>query len=296
MDWFVFALLSAVMFSCCNIVDKFVLTKKIRNPFSYNILSVALSILPVLLLVFYLKLSFDSSAIIAVLYGFAYVFLFIIYNKAMIEEEASRVVSIIRISPIFVLILSFVFLSEVLNYQKYLGIIFLVSSAVLVSYRGSKKKFHISKGIALILLYSFGGACLGIILKYTLGYTDYWAFFFWNLIGNMIGCFALILPATIRKNLIENVSKIDIKTWLIVLSSDVFLWSGYLLYFLATSIGRVSLVSAAGAIQPMIVFILTLILTIHRPKILKEEIGKMSLTFKTLAVIFIIIGSYLIVT
>jgi uncharacterized membrane protein len=296
MDWFVFALLAAVMFSVCNIVDKFALTKKIRNAFSYNILTGVLTIFPALLLAFYLKLSFDYSAAIAVFYGFAYLFLFILYFKAMAEEEASRLVSLLHISPMFVLILSFIFLSEILNFQKYLGVIFLVLSAVLVSYRKSKKRFYLSKGIVLILLYSFGGACLAVMLKYALGYIDYWSFFFWNLIGNLIACFALMLPSTIRKNLSDDVSKMDRRAWLIVLSSDFFSWMGYLFYFVATSIGQISLVSAVGSFQPLIVFLLTLIITVRRPKILKEEIDKMSLTLKTLAVIFIIIGSYLIVT
>ena len=290
-----FALLSSTMFAVCNVVDKFVLTKKIRDSFSYNILNGALSILPVILLAFYLKLNFDILALTATLYGFVFAFLFVVYNKAMMEGEASRIVSVMRISPVFVLTLSFIFLNEILSYQKYLGILFLVSSAVLVSYKKSKKKFQLSGGVALILLYSFSAACLSIVMKYTLGQTDYWAFFFWNLIGNMIGCLTLVTLPAIRKNLVKNVSSMNRSTWLTVLSADVFSWLGYLFYFIAASIGYISLTSAVGSIQPLIVFMLTLALTIRRPKVLKEEIGRTSLLFKSVAVVFIIIGGYLIV-
>ncbi len=295
MDWFVFALLSPMMFGMCNILDKYVLTKKIRNPFSYNILCVALSIFPVLLLAFYLRLSLDLSAILAIFYGFVFAFLFVIYNKALMSEEASRIISMMRISPVFVLTLSFFFLNEILNYQKYLGVILLVSSAILVSYRKSMNKSYLSRGIVLILIFSFSNACMSIVLKVALGNIDYWSFFLWNLVGNLAGCFSSILLPSIRKNLIWNVSVIDRKTWVAVLFSDVFAWAGTLFYFLATSIGNVSLVSAVGSIQPLIVFSLALTITMYRPEFLKEEINRSYVLFKALAVVFIFVGSYLIV-
>lgn len=295
MDWFVFALLSPIMFAFCNVIDKFILTKKIRDSFSYSIISSALNIFPVLLLIFYLKLNFDFSTVLATMYGFVFVFLYVVYNKAMMKEDASRVVSVAKMSPIFVLMLSLLLLNEVLNYQKYFGILFLVISALLISYKKSEKKFHLSTGIALALCYSFSLAVMSIVTKYTLGYLDYWAFLLWNLIGNMIGCLVMILIPSIRRNLVRDALKIDIRAWITVLLDDTFAWMGYLFYFIATSIGYVSLVSAVGSIQPLIVFISTLVLTIHMPKILKEEISRTSMFFKAVAVIFIIIGSYLIV-
>jgi len=214
----------------------------------------------------------------------------------MMKEEASRVISITRISPIFVLTLSFIFLNEVLSFQKYLGGLFLVSSAVLISYRRIKKKFYLSKGIILILIYSLGLAVTSIVAKYNLGNTDYLSFYFWNLVGNILGCVPLMLIPFIRKNLIDSIPKIDKKTWLTVISASIFSWLGYVFYFTALSIGFVSLISAVFSVQPLIVLILTLILTIHRPEILKEEISRKSLLFKSLAVILIIIGGYLVAT
>ena len=293
MDWFVFALLSPIMFAICNVLDKFILTKKIKDSFSYTIIGAAFNIFPILILIFYLKI-FNFSAIMAVLYGFIFVFLYVVYNKAMMEEDASRVSSISRMSPLFLLILSFFLLNEVLNYQKYFGIMLLVASAILVSYKKSGKKFHLSIGIALAFYFSFGLSVMGVIAKYGLGYIDYWTFFFWNLIGNLLGCLFMILVPSVRRNLVRDASKVDKNTFLLVLSSSIFAWLGYVFYFIATSINFVSLVSALSSIQPFIVFLLALVLTIYKPKILKEDISKMSLTFKVLAVVLVIIGSFLI--
>jgi uncharacterized membrane protein len=210
-------------------------------------------------------------------------------------EEATRVVSLIYTFPIFVLILSSIFLQESLSYQKYLGVMLLVASAFLVSYKKENKKFLLSTAVALLIFYSFGSASLKVLTKYALYNMDYWSFFFWSLVGNMLGAFTLTLIPKIRKKLVKDVSEIDRKTWIYLLAIDIFVWLGYLFLFIATSIGYVSLIAALMSIQPLLVFIFTLILTIHKPEILKEEISKASLLFKSLAVIFIIIGSYLIV-
>jgi uncharacterized membrane protein len=210
-------------------------------------------------------------------------------------EDASKIASVMRISPVFVIVLSFILLGEVLSYQQYLGALLLVASALIVSYQKVKKKLHLSKGITLILFYALGLAIMGIFTKYVLGSIDYWSFFFWNLVGNMLGCIVLILMPNIRKRLKKDVSNMDRRLFLTVLFVDLIAWSGYLFYYIATSISYVSLISAIGSIQPMIVFIFTLIITIHKPQILKEEISGKSILLKSLAVILIFIGSYLIV-
>jgi uncharacterized membrane protein len=211
------------------------------------------------------------------------------------KEEASRIISLMYTFPIFVVILSSLFLNEYLNVQKYLGIILLVASAFLVSYKKMGKKFTVSITVALILFYAFGSASLKVLTKYALYSIDYWSFFYWSLVGDLIGALLLLLSFRIRKNFIRHMLEIDKKTFLIVLIADVAVWIGYLFLFIATSLGQVSLVTALMSIQPLIVFIFTIILTVRKPKILKEEINKTSLLLKSMAVILILVGSYLII-
>jgi uncharacterized membrane protein len=295
MEWFVFALLAPMAFAIANIFDKYILTKKIKDPFSYNIITMMLSIIPLVFLLFLLNLTFDFSSVLAILYGVAFAFLYVVYNKALMKEEASRIISLMYTFPIFVVILSSLFLNEYLNVQKYLGIILLVASAFLVSYKKMGKKFTVSITVALILFYAFGSASLKVLTKYALYSIDYWSFFYWSLVGDLIGALLLLLSFRIRKNFIRHMLEIDKKTFLIVLIADVAVWIGYLFLFIATSLGQVSLVTALMSIQPLIVFIFTIILTVRKPKILKEEINKTSLLLKSMAVILILVGSYLII-
>ena len=299
MEWFIFALLTPVAFAITNIMDKYILTKKLKDPFSYNLITIMLNFIPISILPFFLPLNLDLSAYLAILHGAIFAGLFVIYNKAMIKEEASRIVSLVYTFPVFVIILSIIFLQEFLfvqnYYLKYLGVMFLFISAILVSYKKTKKKFHLSSVVAMILFYSFGTASMKVLSKYVLFGTNYWSFFFWSLVGNLLGALVLIIIPKIRKNLMRDVSNIDKKTWLLLFSTVSFMWLGSILFFVAASMGFISFVSALMSVQPLIVFLIMLFLTIRRPKILKEEISKLSLTFKALAVILIIVGSYLII-
>ncbi len=295
MEWFIFALLAPIIFAVCNIIDKYVLTKKLKDPTSYNILALSLNVIPLATLPFFIRISLGFSAFLAIVNGFVLSGMFIIYNKAIMKEEATRIISLMYTQPIFVALFSLIILGEQQSLQKYLGIIILIASAILISYNRTKGKFHLSYAILLILIYAVMSSLMKILTKYALYNVDYWGFFFWSIVGNFIGISLLVAVPLIRRRLTKQVIKLDKRTWLFILASDVFWWFGSIIFFIALSIGYVSLTVALMSIQPLAVFILTLILTIHRPKVLREEISRGNIILKLLAIILIFIGSYLIV-
>ncbi|MCX6675931.1 MAG: hypothetical protein NTW84_05900, partial [Methanothrix sp.] len=71
-----------------------------------------------------------------------------------------------------------------------------------------------------------------------------------------------------------------------------FLGRGALIF--AYSVGSVALVSSVAALQPFITLVYVLILGIFVPGIIKEETDRKTLSLKLIAVLFIIIGVYLI--
>jgi len=296
MEWFVFAFIAMMLFPLCNVISKFILTNKTKDVLSYNLMTYVFDVFTIILLASFLNLKFDFSVVLSVLYGFIFVFIWILYFKAIKEEEISRVAMTRSSAPIFVLILSYVFLKETLDFNKYLGIILLVSSAFLASYKKSGNKFHITKALATIILFVFGTACMSVLTKYTLNFTDYWNFFFWSIVGGQIGCLLLLLLPSIRKNFVREAIKIGKKTWLAILVSYIISLVGWISYYVAVSMGKISIVYALMSTRPMILFIYTLILTFFMPHILKEDVNRISLLMKSLAGILIIIGSYLIVT
>ncbi len=65
---------------------------------------------------------------------------FVLYNKALLIEEVSRVTPLFYLSPLFVLLFASLFPGESLSLKRYPGIGLLVFSAISVSLRGAEHK------------------------------------------------------------------------------------------------------------------------------------------------------------
>ena len=71
---------------------------------------------------------------------------------------------------------------------------------------------------------------------------------------------------------------------------------GFVLYFSAVSLTYVSLVSTMLSTQPFLVFLVATVLAVFYPESLNERIERKGVIIKLIAVVMIIIGSYLIVS
>jgi uncharacterized membrane protein len=296
MEWFFFALAAMLIFPLCNVISKIILTKKINDVLSYNLLTYIFDIFLIILFVLVLKITLDFTAALSILYGFSFFFLWILYFHAIKKEEVSRVALTRSSVPIFVLILSSIFLGESLSLNNYIGIGLLVVSSVLASYKKSGKKFHLSAAFGIIIIFVFGSALMGILSKYTMGFTDYWNFFLWSTVGGQIGSLMFLIVPKLRRNLAKQASMIERRTWLMLLVSYLLGNIGYVFYYSAISMAKISLISALMSARPMLLFLYALALTIFMPHILKEDVSRSSLIMKGLAGIMVIIGSYLIVS
>jgi len=297
MEWFMFALFAPVVFAGVDLIDKYILTNHVANPFSYKLFSVLLEVpIPFLLLALTpVWFSFPWS-VLSMLVGFIFSLSSILYLKAMGVEEASRVIALLFISPIFVLPLAFIFLGETLSLPKYLGAGLLVLSAVLVSYRRTKRKTSslISPALGFMLILALIGAGGDVLAKHILGFFGYWQFLFWSLIGGLFGGFLIFCFPKVRQNFLGNFR---------IISKCVFFWLGIstflgyiglISYYIAVSLESISLVAAVPSIEPFFVLLLTVLLSSLAHGTLKEEVDKQAITLKMSAFVLIILGAWLI--
>ena len=297
MEWFMFALIAPVVFAGVDVIDKYILTNHVTNPFSYKLLSVLMDIpIPFLLLALTpISFSFPWS-VLSMLTGFIFSLSSILYLKAMGVEEASRVIALFFVSPIFVLPLAFIFLGETLSLPKYLGAGLLVLSAVLVSYRRTKRKTSslISPALGFMVTLALIGAGGDVLAKHILDSFDYWQFLFWSLIGGLLGGFLIFCFPKVRQNFLGNFR---------IISKGVFFWVGIstflgyiglISYYVAVSLESISLVAAVPSIEPFFVLLLTVLLSSLAHGTLKEEVDKRAITLKMSAFVLIILGAWLI--
>ena len=295
MDWLIFTFIATVFWAVGVVIDKYILTKHMQDPFSYQLLY-TIAETPILLLPLFTSISSALPwSLLGIVGGLGIYPGLILYFKAMAIEEASRVISLWYISPIFVLLLAYVFLEEKLSLPSYLGVVFLVLGAIFISYRKEKgKKPVMSPALGLILASGVVFSGYEVLTKYVLDAIDYPSYLFWNFIGTAMVGFSLFCFPKIRGNFLSDIKRVNrtVLFWRIINTSLSLIATVF--YYIAISGGPVSLVSAASSIEPFFVFAFTLLLSLFVPRILKEETGKRVVTVKALAIILIFVGTWLI--
>jgi len=294
MSWVLFSILAALIWAVVNVVDKYILSKWVKNPIvPVMILGVVGLVSSLLVFLFrgFAELSF-INILLALVSGIFYILTVIFYFKAVKIEEVSRIIPLFYLTTLFVLIFATIFLGETFTLIKYLGIFLLIIGAILISSKGLMK-ISFGKAFWFMILASLSIAINQVITKYLLSFADFWTIFSYTRIGSM---FALIpifyfsfsdLISTVRKHGKKVIGVISLNESLNIV--------GVLLITIATSIGYVTLVNALSSVQPFFVLSFAVILSIFYPKFLKEEIGKSTILLKLVAMTIMFLGALLIV-
>jgi len=296
MEWIFLALLAPALWAIMNITDKWILTNYFKGAFSYQVLTVMTDVLIIPILFLLAPISFDPSLFVpALILGMISGFSFVIYNKAMLVEEASRVISLMYMTPLFILPMAIVFLGEVLTPVKYAGIALLVVSAILISYRKvlGKHKF-LSTGMILILIWGVIWAGYQVATKWMLGSVDVWSFTLWTLVGTFISGMLLTLIPKVRKEFISDVKRSKAAVYAIRVTTSMLYLVAMLSFYFAISAAPISIVGAMPSVQPVFVLLYVLLFSAFLPKILREENTRNTIILKALAVILIFIGTWAI--
>jgi drug/metabolite transporter (DMT)-like permease len=295
MDWFVFAFFASFLWAIGVIIDKYILTEHMQDPFSYQILY-TITEAPILILPLFTPISFVFPwFVLGILGGFGMYFGLVLYFRAIALEEASRVISVLYVSPIFVLPLAYIFLGEKLTLPAYLGVGFLALGAILISHKKAKgKRVLISSTLGLILASDVVWAGYEVLTKYVLDTIEFTSYLFWNFIGTAILAFSLLSFSRIRRNFLGDIQRVskNVHFWRIINTSLNF--CALVFYYIAISAGLVSLVSTSLALEPFFVFLLAVPLSLYVPSILKEETRRNVMILKAVAIVIIIIGTWLI--
>jgi len=294
--WIILSLISAMFWALDNILDKYLLTNRLKDPYSYNILTNLNDILPVILIPIFTPVHYDRVfSVVAFLFGMLTVISLVFYNKAMIKEEASRVAAFEWTSPIFVAILSLLIFREVLSLYGYLGILLIVIGAFILSHK-KQGKIIISPILWMVIIFSFLFAVGDVVSDFSLNYIDFWSFFFWASIGSVASSVLMFGLPKIRRDFWAEMRTLEAKVFFMILAVSVIYYIAESFFYAALSLGQVSLVVAIVATQPMFTFIYSLVIGLYRPEILREQLDGFNIVTKFSGIIMIICGAILVST
>lgn len=289
-SWIVYALLYPALLAVINVVDKFLLDKRIRD-YRCLLLVIGFVALPAGILVTFLApwdkftamqvgLGMFSGVLIAVSY--------VIYFHVLSFEEVSRVISIWYATPVIVALFAAVILKEYLPWWKYVAIVVAAGGAVLIGMERFARFPIMRKGFWLIILMCVFSAIVNIIAKYLLA-----DFSIWNVIGLELLGVSLLILYIFSQHARRHVRQ-TLKSLPLIVFSEYSTYVAWLLWAAAVALTNVSLVSAMGSVQPLYVLVLMLMVSTFKPSILKEVFTRRTFAIKAIAILMIVVGTFFI--
>jgi uncharacterized membrane protein len=300
MNWFFIALMAPALYAVCNHLDKYLLSRFFKGgQVGSLVLFSSLFGIFFLPIVYFIQPDVVSInfnwGLILVINGTLTIVALLFYFKALENEEASVIVPFMQLTPILVFILAFLILGETLNPGEIMACLLILAGAMVLSIEFTGK-VKIKYSIVFLML----GSCLAlavstVIFKMVAIEVGFWASIFWEFIGKIfIGIFIYINFDSYRKQFLD-VLKHNRRSVIFLnsLNETLFIFGDGIFSF-ASLLAPVAVISSLGGLQPAFVFIFGIILTVFFPKISKEKIGKYDLLQKAIAIILIVLGTYLI--
>jgi len=298
-SWIFIALLAPILFALSTFIDKFVLGRYFKSSSNALVAYSGLIAIPAVILIYIFKpsvinLSF-STAVLIVINSFFYIGYFFPYYAAIKRADASSVIPLFQMIPVFNLILAFLILHEKLTLIQ-LAAFFLIIIGALTLSIDFKKKFRLRKDVIyFMLLASFIVALNVTFFKLFAISTDFWTTSFWQYLGFLIfSIILLLLFKRTRKQFFASFSENKMPIISLNIFNEIINLGGVIISSYAILLAPIALVSSINGLVPVFVFIIGLALSFFFPRIIKEDTSRFTIIKKIIAIALIFIGAYIL--
>lgn len=302
MNWFFIAIFGPFFWSLTNHLDKYLLSKHLEGIGKGALILYStffgVVVLPIIVFLRVPIFSVDMRSIVTLIVaGVLSAVALFLYLYALEEDEASIVVPFFQTIPIFGIILGYALLGELITNHQILGSIVIVIAGIILSIEiESTSGFAMKKKVPLLmLLSSFCFALYEVLFKIGSLDVGFLIGSFWQYCGLLL--FGIVLYVSIPqyrldfRNLIKRHTPSFFGLNIVNESLTVI---GNSFYNFALLLVPVGLVMSTTAYQPLFVFIIGSFLALYYPNLQTEKISLRHLTQKILAIVLILIGTYIL--
>ena len=277
--WLLLALIVPFMLAAVNVIDKLVVDRHVKTtllyPFYIGIIEMlmASSLLATLLLTGIEDVNWTvigGAMAMGAARGLGLIAMFL----ALRLEQVSRVIALWFLSPIMVVGMAVVFLSESVSILAIGAIVMASIGAGIVSWTGgeSSRGFMAPKVIALVLVSAFAWATANILTKQFVDDDSFWQLYF----GSRAG-FGLVMLVLIFSDEVRHEAGVGWRSRPLVglfLMSEIIVTVSLILFYSSIKLAPVSLVSAVGSIQPFAVLVYSIGLALLFPALFSGWVTK----------------------
>jgi drug/metabolite transporter (DMT)-like permease len=291
--WILLAILAQLIYAVVSLVEKYIVTsKRILHPFSYAFFVSILSALTVLVFFFgWIKLPFDFdipsfvnlekislevfllSYLVGIFMFVALVNLFEAFSKA----DTSDVVPVVTsIGAIGTLILEYLFLDEIYNFQNLVGIFFLILGTFLVSRYRFKKEV-----LSHTLISGVAFACYYAFIKHIFNLINFDSGFLYTRLGVVLAALSIILIPQYRKRIFRRLQnkKVSVsRATKVVVGLKTLSGIGSIMILKAVYLGSVAVVQALSGVQ----FLFLILFSVFFGKKTHIYFGENDINFKVI--------------
>jgi len=279
------AIASPLVFGFMNVMDKYVISKKVKTVLSYTALAGFVNIGIGIILSLFLDWSGIAlkdmilPSIAGILFGSQFFFYFIMLKK----EDVSNVIGLMYTYPLVVALLSFLFLNEVLSLIGYLGVAFIMLGIVTMSVR--RKKVKLKSGIWMLINLILVVGLSEFFIKFATVNIPTFNGIAINTFVMGLTVILVLLGKKTRKGFTNELKNIR---WAVFAESFTFL--GIITLYVAMTNMPATIVSSIAAIQPLIVLIFERLFNRFSGGMVKDDV----IMRKLIPISFIVIGVILI--
>lgn len=307
MTWIIIALASYLLLAIANIIDKFLVDNILKSSKAYAFAACIMGMSVFFLAPWFLNWPGFFIFLFNIVNGFLFAIALWLLYEALIEGEASKVLVFVGgLTPVFSLIFSLLFFHEKFLSNQIFALLLILFGVFLIAFLPQKKLLlsRILENIPLKLKRKKGGLIFAALsaffyslyfigTKTAYANQEFLSAFIWTRLGAALFVLIFLFSVKDRKEIKNLISKKKPnKNKFLVLFNQIIGSSGFLLQNYAIFLGSVVLVNALQGTQYAFILIISFVLAIIKPKLLKENFSKKSLIIKTLAVFLIALGLY----
>lgn len=309
MSWIIVALSAYFFLAVANLFDKFLVDNVLPSSKAYVFIVCLFGGLLFLAAPWFLNWPGLFWFFINILAGIIFALaLWSLYEALRRGEAAQTLVIIGGLTPVFSLIFSILFFKEQFSSLEWLGIFTLLAGILIIALLPQKRSFlarllnklkltqKLKSGYLLFaLLSALAYASYFVLTKYAYFAQEFASAFIWTRLGAVLFVLLFLIRKKDRRDVLQIWhQKNKNKKSPLVIVNQVIGSLGFVLQNYAIFLGPVALVNALQGVQYAFLLVISTILALLAPKLLKETFSWRIFSQKLLAVMIIGFGLYFI--
>jgi drug/metabolite transporter (DMT)-like permease len=305
MSWIIVAISAYLLLAVANLLDKFLVDNVLKSSKAYAFVACLMGAVIFLAAPWLLEWPGWPLLLFNLLAGAIFAIALWLLYESLRRGEASRVLVFIGgTTPVFSLIFSVLFFKEHFSLHQWAGIACLLLGVFLIAFLPVERSFlaRVMRKLRITPEAKTGGLVIAALsaLAYSLyfiatkyGYSDqsFASAFIWNRLGAAL----FVLLFLIRKSDRRAIAAVfghsnSNRSKLLVVGNQIIGATGFILQNYAIFLGSVVLVNALQGVQYAFLLIISAILALMAPKLLKENFSWRIILQKGVAVLFVAAG------